>query len=135
MTKKILLVITIIFFAAMLFLTLFAEKIHESTLPKVTAARPERKLFPYEFTDENGETHTGSIEKIAVPKSMLKSGVFIIYSAEKNGTKRDFVQLASVQTGEENGEYVEIVSGIGFTDRIATDSNKELYDGCEVNIN
>lgn len=132
--KKILFIITIIFFAAMLFLTLFAGKIHESSLPQVTAARPEWQLFPYEFTDENGEARTGSTEKIAVPKSMLGNGVFIIYSAEKNGTKRSFVRLAAIQTGAENGDYVEVVSGIGFSDRIAAKSSSALYDGCEVNI-
>ena len=134
MTKKILFLITVIFFAAMLFLTLFAEKIHENSLPQATAARPERQLFPYEFTDENGVTYMGSAEKIAVPKSMLENGVFVIYSAEKNGTKRNFVRLAEVRTGEENGDYVEVVSGIGFTDRIAVESTGTLYDGCEVNI-
>lgn len=134
MTKKILLIVTILFFAGMLFLTLFAEKIHENSLPKVTAARPERQLFPYEFTDEKGETHTGSTEKIAVPKAMLDSGVYVLYSAEKNGTKRNFVRLAAIQTGEENGEYIEVVSGIGFSDRIAAENTGELYDGCEVNI-
>ena len=134
MTKKILFLITIIFFAAMLFLTLFSEKMHENSLPQVTAARPERQLFPYEFTDENGATYMGSAEKIAVPRSMLESGVFVIYSAEKNGTKRDFVRLAEVRTGEENGDYVEVVSGIGFTDRIAVESTGTLSDGCEVNI-
>lgn len=71
MMKKALLIVTVTFFAAMFFLTLFEEKIHEKSLPKVTAARPERQLFPYELTDEKGETHIGSSEKIAVPKSML----------------------------------------------------------------
>ena len=134
MTKKILVIVTIVFFAAMLFLTLFAEKIHESSLPKVTASRPERQLFPYEFADEKGETFTGSAEKIAVPKSMLENGVFVIYSSEKNGTKRNFVRLAAIQTGEENDDYIEVVSGIGFVDRIVTDSSEVLYDGCEVDI-
>ena len=134
MTKKILFLITIIFFAAMLFLTLFSEKMHENSLPQVTAARPERQLFPYEFTDEDGATYVGSAEKIAVPKSMLESGVFVIYSAEKNGTKRNFVRLSPVQTGEERDGYVEIVSGIMFSDRIAAESDKELNDSCEINI-
>ena len=135
MTKKILLIVTVLFFAAMLFLTLFAEKIHENSLPKVTAARPERQLFPYEFTDENGETYTGSTEKIAVPKSMLGSGVYVIYSAEKNGTKRNFVRRAVIQTGEECNGYVEVVSGIMINDRIVMGSDKELYDDCEVYLN
>ena len=135
MTKKILLTVAIIFFAGMLFLTLFAEKIHESSLPNVTAARPEQKLFPYEYTDENGEPQTGSIQKIAVSKSMLEDGVYVVYSAEKNGTKRDFVRLVPVQTGEERDGYVEVVSGIMFSDRIVTDSSGKLYDGAEVRVN
>lgn len=134
MTKKILLIFTIFFFAGMMFLTFFAEKIHENSLPKVTAARPEQKLFPYEYTDENGEPQTGSIQKIAVPKTMIENGIFVVYSAEKNGTKRNFVRLAPVQTGEERNGYVEIVSGIMFSDRIVTETDGELYDGAEVRV-
>ncbi len=135
MTKKILLIFTIFFFAGMLFLTFFAEQIHNASLPKVTAARPEQRLFPFEYADENGEIRTGSAQKNAVPEAMLENGVFVVYSAEKNGTKRNFVRLAPVQTGEKRDGYVEIVSGIMFSDRIVTESDKELYDGCEVNIN
>ena len=134
MTKKILLIFTIFFFAGMLFLTFFAEQMHNASLPKVTASRPEQKLFPYEYTDENGVPQTGSTQKIAVPKSMLESGVFVVYSAEKNGTKRNFVRLAPVQTGEERDGYVEVISGLLFSDLIAAENDKELYDGCEVNL-
>lgn len=135
MTKKILLGITILFFAAMLFLTLFAEKIHTASLPKVIAARPERRPFPYEFTDENGERHTGSIEKNAVPRSMIESGVFVIYSAEKNGTKRDFVRLVDeIETGEEADGYIEVISGITFVDKIAFTADGILFNGCEITI-
>ncbi len=134
MTKKILIIVTTLFFAGMLFLTFFAEKIHESSLPEVTASRPEQRLFPYEYVDENGEQQTGSIQKIAVPITMLEDGVCAVYSAEKNGTKRDFVRLAPVQTGEERDGYVEIVSGFMFSDRIVTESAGELYDGAEVRV-
>lgn len=135
MTKKILLIFTIFFFAGMLFLTLFAEKIHENSLPKVTALRPEHRSFPYEYTSEDGTVSMGSIQKIAVPKSMLESGVFVVYSAEKNGTKRSFVRLVPVQTGEERDGYVEIVSGITFADRIVAESSGALCNGAEVSVN
>lgn len=135
MTKKILLIFTIFFFSGLLFLTFFAEQIHENSLPVVTVARPEQRPFPYEYTDENGEPRTGSIQKIAVPKTMLENGVYVLYSAEKNGTKRDFVRLAPVQTGEERDGYVEIASGIMFSDRLVTESTGELYDGAEVRVN
>ena len=132
MMKKILPIFTVLLFTGMLFLTFFAEKIHENLLPKVTSSRPEQRSFPYEYTDENGESQTGSIQKIAVSKSALEDGVFIVYSAEKNGTKRNFVRLVPVQTGEEADGYVEIVSGLIFSDRIVTGSSGELSDGCEV---
>lgn len=134
MTKKILIIVTTLFFAGMLFLTFFAEKIHESSLPEVTASRPEQRPFPYEYADENGEPQTGSAQKVAVPKEMLEDGVYVVYSAEKNGTKRNFVRLAPVQTGEERDGYVEIISGIMFSDRIVTESSGELYDGAEIRV-
>ncbi len=134
MTKKTLITVTILFFAGMLFLTFFAEKIHESSLPEVIAARPEQRLFPYEYVDENGEPQTGSVQKISVPKEMLKDGVYVIYSAEKNGTKRNFVRLDDIQTGEEFDGFVEVVSGIAISDKIAVKYNKELFNGCEVRL-
>ena len=134
MTKKTLMTVTILFFAGMLFLTFFAEKIHESSLPEVIAARPEQRLFPYEYVDENGEPQTGSVQKISVPKEMLKDGVYVIYSAEKNGTKRNFVRLDDIQTGEEFDGFVEVVSGIAISDKIAVKYNKELFNGCEVRL-
>ena len=134
MTKKLLLIFTILFFAGMLFLTFFAKQIHIAALPKVTAARPEQKLFPYEYIGENGDVQTGSVQKIAVPSSLLESDVFVVYSAEKNGTIRSFVRLAPIQTGAERDGYVEVVSGITFADRIVYQHNGELFDGCEVNV-
>ncbi|MCM1298351.1 MAG: hypothetical protein NC203_05680 [Firmicutes bacterium] len=130
--KKTLLVITVIFFSAMLILTVFAEDIHNSSLPRVTASQPEQRYFPYEYTDENGNAQTGSVQKTAVPKALSEQGVYVIYSAEKNGTVRSFVRLADVVTGEEKDGYVEIISGITLMDRIVTESSAELYDGAEV---
>lgn len=118
----------------MLFLTLFAEKIHKNSLPKVTASRPEQKMFPYEYADENDGPKTGSIQKIAVPEAMLENGVYVVYSAKKNGTARNFVRLVPVQTDEIRDGYVEIVSGIMFSDRIVTESSGKIYDGAEVSV-
>ena len=134
MTKKILLIITIFFFAGMLFLTFFAEQMHNASLPRVTAAHPEQRSFSYEYTLEDGTVSTGSVQKTAVPKVMADSGVYVIYSAEKNGTKRNFVRLADIETGEEQDGYVEVISGIMFSERIVTESSEELKDGAEVTI-
>lgn len=130
--KKILLIPTVIFFSAMLILTIFSEDIHNASLPKITVSRPEQKSFPYEYTDENGNIQTGSSKKTAIPKSLLEQGVYVVYSAEKNGTVRSFVRLVAVATGEEKDGYAEVISGIGFSDRIVTECSGNLFDGCEV---
>ena len=133
--KKILPIITVLFFGGMLFLTCFAEQIHNASLPHVTFVRSEQKLFPFEYTDGNGDTVSGSVSKNALPDYMAeKEEIYVIYSMDKNGTKRNFVRLASIVAGESIDGYVEIVSGIDFSDRIVKESTGELFDGCEVVI-
>lgn len=130
--KKLLIIITAAFFAGMLFLSLFAESIHNASLPQVTVSRPEKRLFPFTYTDENGEERQGVSEKISVSAQMLQNGVYAVYSTEKNGTERRFVRLIQLETGEENDGYFEVVSGLGFSEKIVTSHTGELYDGCEV---
>ncbi len=134
MTKKILSALTVIFFAGMLFLTLFAERIHNAALPQVSEAHPESRQFLHEFTDENGNYGYNFSTRLAVPEALAESGIYVIYSAEKNGTKRDYVSLAEIQTGERYDGYVEIKSGLSFSDRIVTESTRELCDGIEVYV-
>lgn len=133
MSKKILITITALFFSSMLFLSLFAEKIHNAGLPKVTVSRPETLTFEETFTDENGETYTFYTEKTAISKEQIEQGVYVLCFAEKNGTKRSFVRLAHVVTGAEKDGYFEIVTGINYGEKIVTSSTAELYDGAEVN--
>lgn len=132
MIKKILIAVTALFFISMLFLSVFAEKIHDANLPKVTVSRPETHMFEETFTDENGESHTVYTEKPVVSAQQLENGVYVIYSAEKNGTKRSFVRLAQIKTGMESDGCFEIVSGISGSEKIVTESTGRLYDGCEV---
>ena len=118
----------------MLSLSLFAEKIHNANLPKVTVSRPETLTFEETFTDENGETYTFYTEKTALSKEQVEKGIYVLYYAEKNGTKRSFVRLVQVVTGTENNGYLEIISGINYGEKIVTSSTSELYDGAEVVI-
>ena len=130
--KKILVIITAVFFAAMLFLTAFARDIHNSALPHVTASRLKQEQFPFEYTDVNGNTFTGTESKLAVTKEQLKQGVYVLHKKEKNGETRDFIRLAEIETGRENNGYIEIVSGVSYNERIVSEYTGDLYDGCEV---
>lgn len=129
MKIKLLITITALFFAGMLALTLTARSIHNASLPHVRAERPVSAKFPFEYTDENGELLTGMRYAPAVSKEQLEQGVYVIYTAEKNGEKRDFIRLADIIAGEEYEGYVEITGGLSSIDRIVTESDRELAEG------
>lgn len=130
--KKILVIITAIFLAAMLFLTAFARDIHNSSLPHVTASRLKQEQFPFEYTDENGNTFTGTESKLAITKEQYEQGIYVLHKKEKNGETRDYIRLAKIETGRKNNGYIEIVSGISYNERIVSEYTGKLYDGCEV---
>jgi hypothetical protein len=132
--KKMLVVITAAFFAAMLFLTVSAKGIHTAALPVVSVQRPEQKTFPVEYTSEDGTTATGTQTAVAVSEASLESGVYVIYTAKKNGTERTFVRKAEIATGEEKDGYFEVLSGLTYLDQIVTSDTADLYDGCEVRM-
>ena len=127
--KKILVIITAVFFAAMLFLTAFARNIHNSALPHVTASRVQQAQFPFEYTDENGNTFVGTESKLAVTSEQFKQGVYILYKDEKNGEMRNFIRRANIEAGRKHDGYVEVVSGLTFGDRIVVDSDRVLCEG------
>ncbi len=134
--KKTTLIFTVLFFAIMLFLTFFAESIHISSLPQVEAERAETRRFSINSVSTDGEITQYSSEKTAVSEKMLGEGIFVVYTAEKNGTKRSFVRLVFPEVGEGRSDdgYREVISGINYGDRIIMSTSKELYDGCEVNV-
>ena len=127
--KKILVIITAVFFAGMLFLTVFARDIHNSALPHVTASRVQQAQFPFEYTDENGNTFVGTESKLAVTTEQYEQGVYILYKDEKNGEMRNFIRHAYIVAGREHDGYVEVVSGLTFGDRIVVDSDRLLREG------
>ncbi len=134
--KKTTLIFTVLFFGIMLFLNFFTESIHISSLPQVEAARAETRRFSVTAVSADGEVAQYSSEKTAVSEKMLGEGIFVVYTAEKNGTKRSFVRLVFPEVGESRSDdgYREVISGINYGDRIIMSTSKELYDGCEVNV-
>ncbi len=129
MKIKILIIITAVFFAVMLALTFTSRGIHESGLPHVKAGRLAEADFPIEFTDENGNTLTGFRQAPAVTKEQLEQGVYVLYTAEKNGEVRDFVQRAEIVPGIECDGYIEVLGGVSSYDKIVVESDREFTDG------
>lgn len=135
MIKKMTIAAMILFLAGMLILTFLAQQIHNASLPRVTASSPETRTFQEQYPDTEGNTLTYYTDKTVIPKELCEQGVYVLYTAEKNGTERHFVRLVSVQTGRitEDG-YAEVLSGLMFSDRIVLSSTGILYNGCEVII-
>ena len=127
--KRILIAFTVVFFSGMLELTLTARSIHNASLPHVSVRRVTMSEFPFEYIDESGNTQTGTAQKPAVTVEQYENGVYILYRAEVNGELRDFIRRAEMIPGQEYGGFVEVVSGLTFSDRIVVDSDRELCEG------
>ena len=126
MKTKIPLIITAVFFAVMLVLTFSSRSIHEAGLPHVKAGRLAEFQFPFEFTDENGNVMTGSRQAPVVTREQLERGVYVLYTAEKNGETRDFAQRAEIVCGAEYDGYIEVLSGVTSYDKIVVESDRDI---------
>ena len=129
MKTKILIIITAVFFAVMLVLTFSSRSIHEAGLPHVKAGRLSEAEFPIEFTDENGKLMTGTRQAPAVTKEQLEQGVYVLYTAGKNGEVRDFVRRAEIVPGAECDGYIEVLGGVSSFDKIVVGSDRDIADG------
>ena len=126
--------VTVLFFAAMLFMTISARAIHNASLPQVTVKKLSQEQFPFEYTDEIGNVMTGTKSVLAIRSELLDSDIFILYQREKNGDMRYYVRLAEIETGAEHNGFTEVLSGIGYGDKIVVSSDTELCDSNEVYV-
>ena len=113
----------------MLALTFSSRSIHEAGLPHVKAGRLAEAEFPIEFTDENGELMTGTRQAPAVTKEQLEQGVYVLYTAGKNGEVRDFVRRVKIVPGAECDGYIEVLGGVSSFDKIVVGSDRDIADG------
>lgn len=113
----------------MLVLTFTSRSIHEAGLPHVKAGRLAEAEFPFEFTDENGNILTGFRQVPAVTAEQLEQGVYILYTAEKNGEARNFVRRADIVPGMECDGYIEVLGGVSAYDKIVVGSDRDITDG------
>lgn len=129
MKTKILIIITVLLFSIMLVLTFSARSIHETGLPHVKTGRLTEASFPFEFTDENGAVYTGYRHAPAISKEQLEQGVYVLYTAEKNGEKRNFVRRAEIVFGAEHDGYFEVLGGVSSFEKIVVEWDGEIGEG------
>ena len=126
--------LSLLFYGAMLLLSLTARDIHNARLPQVTASRPFKQKFTYTVTWEDSVIErTGSFT--ALPKDMVDTGkVFTLRSETENDFTYHYAQQISivVDEGKTNDDYYAITSGINSWDTLIVTGYEALEDGDEV---
>lgn len=128
MKKRILFTVSILFYAGMLLLTLFARKLHDRTLPQVEVKTIEIGAF----YGENGINSFG----VSLPKKFYHDGIIYRISIEQiNKELRTVARLVSdLEIGLENEICYEIKKGLSYDDKIIVSGLEGITDGCEVYI-
>lgn len=126
--KKIVIIISILFYAGMLFMTCTARNLHETKLPHVKVVELEYGLF----TDGNGETSFG----VTLPKKWYRDGeIYRIANVLINDEYRTIARkVDSLEIGLENDDDYQVKNGLGAREKIIISNLNGLTDGCEVYI-
>ena len=128
-----LLLLSVLFYGIMGFLTLKASDIHYARLPQVTTGQLGNEEFTFFLEDYPDTERTRSI--LAIPKELYESGQ--VFKIEIK-TKDDFTYYyarqvwAELEMDKQNEHYYAIKRGIMRSDHIILDGYEELYDGMEV---
>jgi len=130
-----LIVLYLLFYGAMLLLTLTAKDIHLARLPKVTASRLQNVTFSYQHTN-NGETYTVTKQMPGIPKELYDSGqIFVIVSEVTDYMTCYYAKKISLELdpSKENETYYA-VSDSFFRDMVILTGYEELEHGDEVHL-
>lgn len=128
MRKRLIIMISILFYAGMLFMTYAARPLHEAGLPHVTVLELEYGLF----TDENGEEVFG----VMLPKKWFQEGELYKIAGERvNDEYRTIAKrVDSLEIGLENEDYYQVKNGLGGREQIIIGGLEGVVDGGEVYI-
>lgn len=110
-----------LYFGVMLFLTLFAETIHENSLIKVEAS------FVKLETDSDGQTSCFLSEDIC-----RNGKIYVLREEIRNGLERTVVREVPVRVIKQEGMQCRVSGEIQSWDKIIVWSSREIKDGDEV---
>ncbi len=129
-----LLALSLLFYGAMLFLTIFAKNIHNARLPQVTAERLGKQHFSYTFTSEGYTTkRTSSLPSL--PKELVDTNrIFVLETKETDDFTYYYARKASVSIdkSKENADYYAIADGLDSRAMIIVSGYEKLNDGDEI---
>lgn len=127
MKKRIVLLVSILFYAGMLLLTFSARKLHRAELPHVEVFEIGYELFRY----EDGNNFFDS----ALPKELYQDGEIykIIYTVINNEVRTAAMRV-DILIGTENENFYQLKNGVRAGERIIVSGLDRVTDGCEVYI-
>ncbi len=136
MRKKVLCVLTVLFFCIMTFGTLFHKQIDALFREGVQIANIETYKEEYmETIDVNGiETKVIKLDTyLLLPKEAVKdSMVYVVETVEVPYGSYEVVRLQMVQTGGELDSMIKIVQGLSEKERVVAVFSDSLSDGMRV---
>lgn len=128
--KKWLMVVTSLFFAAMLFLTCFSRIIHEAGLPHVEVQVLKLKKFLVE--DEYTKNIVTKKCYAANDELVNREEYYVVIANEKNGEERTVLKRVYLTFGEKSDGYYPILEGEYEGEEMVIHSSMPLEDGKEV---
>lgn len=129
--KKLANLLLVVFLSFMIFFTVFARKIYESSLPLVSAQQVTWIAFPIEIETDEGEILVTTRKVLAVPMVTFH-GNSVFLCEEDEPYCRAFER--EVEIGENYDGFVEVLNGLNAGMLVITESNREISDGERVKI-
>lgn len=130
MRKKILCLLTALFFGLMLFGTLFHQKIDGMYREHVTVVNPQlHKEKVTQTWEKNGEQHQIITEEtfLLIPKEAVRYNmVYVLETVEVSYGSYEVVRLKCVETAGEIGDFVKVARGLKEKDRVVTVYSESL---------
>lgn len=130
MRKKVLCLLTALFFGLLLLGTLFHQKIDGMFREHVTVVNPKPHQEKVTKTwEKNGEEHRILTEEtfLLIPKEAVQYNmIYVLETVEVPYGSYEVVRLKGVETAGETGEYVKVTRGIKEKDRVVAVFSESL---------
>ena len=133
--NKIILALSVLFFAIMTFVTAASRNIHNQSLCKVEIIEIKKQDFNCRFLDEEGNECYSKRRAIGIPKLCVENDIYIIGETEVYGESRQCANRVEILLFDDyfSDEYYAVSFGLSVGDNVIV-SNEQLCDGVEILI-
>lgn len=131
--NKIIFVLSVLFFAVMIFLTAASRTIHNQSLCHVETIEIKKQDFTCKFLDEQGNECYSKRRAIGIPKSCVENDIYVIGEINVYGELRKCANIVEVLLLDDylSDEYYAVSFGVSVGDKVIV-YNEQLCDGIEI---